>query len=332
MQSDERFVAKPLSEDGGFLRQYGKSLEKIVIFDSHTDACGPGEALEQNVYYNMPEGILYPPSLLTNSGGNVYLKAGPEHVSEDGKIILACNGKEYELSDMPFILHYGTEMFEFAPDFSSYNWRFMQRKDLPDIGRMAEGFEFHIDPDALSKEAEVRMALESGVTQDACDMFISGDKNPFFNGMFGCATIDDVKSVFASKPNGIFIGEAFSQIQNLGKPETDVGEAVISWMVSEFMKPLGSRKKAYIINNGCYADGRGGACTEDPTKPIVSALSSLGNISELVVFDALGAIYSDTEECLGYREEILRQKNPIVVATKHSGAAYCMGDIKVRAL
>ncbi len=336
--------------------------DPTVLVDRHEDAYSPDRMIKINSdLLGDKTKELYSLPALTNYRGRVY----PQILYNSGmppygnKIIAEHNGASFEIS-FPFILHYGcavkygnmrTELngcdscdvlrpkclscehefnkrFGDNPEQQLYNWKYLEKADLNSLKTKLNGRKIAVDfdPDCLTQEAEIMIARKCGRDEETINMFRERYENPFYHD-FGTVGSEELKKFLDLNISSLFIAEAFSECE-LSEPVIEVGQDVIYFAASKFLKQLNHKTKAYVFENGAdsLSGRKAGIAERDITKYARAALEKL-NISEIVEVK-----YNWSKEGLNHflketlpevSDEIKRQKCEVLgVGRTHAAKAF----------
>lgn len=331
--------------DDAFLKEFALAGERLLVFDRHSDEHSLEELVELNLKCRgkTADGVMYPAAFLESNNGSIYPQVGASECHSKASTEYSGNLFEFGRQSIPSIMHSGCEVRYYRGrttvdlrgwkdgDIEKllYNWRYLKQEDLSALKRGLGGVSLavHIDPDCLRAEEQKSMAERFGCKQGSIERFMKTPRNPFYYG-FGDVTAKDIECAFDLNITGFFLGEAFSYFDGLEQYHIDVGQSVIAYMAQEFLKKIPCRTKAYVIDNGIHLQERTSPIMpENPPDIICSALSPLNNLDEIITIDARCINKSNLDELLEARQGVLSQKYPIVVATTHAGAGFCMKDI-----
>ncbi|MFZ3077639.1 MAG: hypothetical protein WA139_04245 [Candidatus Aenigmatarchaeota archaeon] len=344
-----------------FLSNFEK-YNPTILLDRHEDAYSTSQMIKINseLLGNKSE-KLYSFPALANQCGRVY----PQVLFDSGmplyedRTIAEHNGASFEMK-FPFILHYGcavkygnmrTELngceicgdlrpkclsceYEFKKRFGNnpeqhlYNWKYLEKEDMKALKTKLKGRKLAVDfdPDCLTQKAEIEIAKECGRAEGTINKFQEEYTNPFYHG-FGNVVLEDLKSVQNLNIGSLFIAEAFSECR-ISEPVIEVGQDVLYFAASKFLKRLPHKTKAYIFENGAdsFSGRKEGIAERNIAKYARAALENL-SVSEIVEikydWSKKGLKHFLEETLPEVRDEIKKQKCEVLgIGKTHAAKAF----------
>lgn len=296
----------------------------MIVLDSHSDKYDMDLALATPRCLKKDFVLPYPYAM--NSFSSVYPSVEDFNFSNEEK------SKNYKISAVPYIIHYGNNRSIKSKNFHSLD----KKEDINELRKLLKTKStcFHIDPDVLTSNTEITIAREyaeenDGVDEETCEKFMKNPDNPFYS-CFGCSTYYDLKGIFNLNLSELYIAEAFHYFNRRADYHIQIGRAIIGWLASEFMKKLDSKTKVYLIES-VPRDTFGKR--EDILAHMSDPFIAMKNVKEIVEYPVENnndKVFNQSEydaERDVLRDEILKQKHPIVVSSTHAGAGFVLEDM-----